>query len=201
MNLCKPPTPTFSTDFTAYSGAKQSGVTPAAIEGCVPPRPPGVKVKVKGKGKKAKLKLAVTAGSSKLREVQLKLPKSLRFSDAQAFDKGAKVNATGGNVFVTNGARKLKLTLPAGADKVVAKVGKGALIRKGKAKPRFQVQVLDVDADRISFTVPKKGKKKKKKRRSSRARGACRSRRAARRRASAAPRRPRRSRIRPGWPR
>ena len=120
---------------------------------------------MKGKGKKAKLKVAVTAGSSKLREVKVKLPKSLRFGDGQAFDKGAKVKATGGNVFVTNGAKKLKLTLPSGADKVVAKIGKGALIRKGKAKPRLRVQVLDVDDDRTSRTLPKKGKKKKKKKR------------------------------------
>ena len=98
VNLCKPPTPTFSTDFTAYSGARQSGITPATIEGCVPPRPPGVKVKVKGKGRKAKLNLQVTAGSSKLREVTLKLPKSLRFASGQGFNKGAKVNAVGGNV-------------------------------------------------------------------------------------------------------
>ena len=161
VNLCKPPIPTFSTSFVAYSGATQSGTTPATVEGCVPPRPPGVRVKAKGKGRKAKLNLQVTAGSSKLREVKLSLPKSLRFTDG--FDKGAKINATGGNVFITNGARQLKLTLPVGADKVTANIGKGAVLRKGKAKPRFRISVLDIDADTYSFTLPKKGKKKKRK--------------------------------------
>ena len=116
MNLCKPPTPTFRTDFTAYSGAKQSGTTAAVIEGCVPPRPPTVNVKVKGKGKKAKLKLNVSAGSSKVREVLLKLPKSLRFAGGRAFDRGLKTSASGSSVFATRGARQLTLKLPTGAD-------------------------------------------------------------------------------------
>ncbi len=105
-----------------------------------------------------------THGSSKLREIKLKLPKSLGFGDAQAFDKGLKSNITGGKAFITNGARKLKVTLPGGADKVVVKVGKGGVVRKGDGKPRFRVQVLDVDDTRTSLTLPKgkkKGKKKK----------------------------------------
>nr|MBA2545767.1 hypothetical protein [Solirubrobacterales bacterium] len=160
VDLCKPPAPTFSTSFIAYSGATQSGPTAATVEGCVPPRPPSVKVKVKGRGEKPTLKLVAAAGSSKLREIKLKLPKSLGFGDAQAFDKGLKSNITGGKAFITNGARKLKVTLPGGADKVVVKVGKGGVVRKGDGKPRFRVQVLDVDDTRTSLTLPK-GKKKK----------------------------------------
>ncbi len=36
VNLCKPPTPTFNTEFIAYSGATQAGPTTATIEGCPP---------------------------------------------------------------------------------------------------------------------------------------------------------------------
>lgn len=162
-NLCKPPPPVFNTSFIAYSGATQSGPSTATVEGCVPPRPPGVKVKV-SKGSKPKLKLVATAGSSKLREIKLKLPKSIAFVNGAAFDKGIKTNVTGGNAFITNGTRKLKVTLPAGASKVVVKVGNGGVVRKGDGKPRFRVQVLDVDDTRTSMTLPKgkkKGKRKK----------------------------------------
>ncbi len=164
VDLCKPPAPTFNTSFIAYSGATQAGPTTATVEGCPPVRAPGVKVKIKGKGNKAKLQLQATAGSSEIRLIELKLPKSVRFGNSQAFDKGLKTNVTGSNVFVTNGSRKLKLTFPEGAEKVVAKVGNGGVIKKGKAKPRFRVQLVDVNETRTSLTLPKgKGKKKGKK--------------------------------------
>ena len=168
-NICKPPPLQFNTDFRAYSGATQAGATDAVIEGCQPPRKPTANVKVKGaSGPKPTLKLKASSGSSKLQTVKLKLPKSLAFGDRDAFSKGLKISVDGKRTsgdFVTNGARKLKVTLPKSADKLVVRVGRGGLLSKGspKGKPRFRVQILDVDGDLTALRVPKgkKGKKKK----------------------------------------
>lgn len=167
VNLCNPPTPAFSTDFTAYSGAKQVQQNPATVEGCTPPRAPTAKVKVKGLGSaKPSLKLKAAAGSSKLQVIKVKLPKSLRFGSPDAVDRGLKAKADGrklGEGFVSNGNRKFKVTLPSGANNVVVQFGKGALKSRGAAKKKlkFPVRIVDVDGGARSLNLKVRAKAKK----------------------------------------
>ncbi|MDP9228445.1 MAG: hypothetical protein M3M99_05255, partial [Actinomycetota bacterium] len=162
-NLCAPPAPVFSTDFTAHSGATQSGPSTATVDGCTSPKAPSAKVTVKGtRSGQPSLKLKAKAGSSKLRQVKLKLPKSLSFAGSGAFENGLKAQADGRKLpagAVANGSRKLKVTLPRGASSLVVRIAKGALRSKGaRGKLRFPVKLLDADGTRTALKLRAKAK-------------------------------------------
>lgn len=152
-NLCLPPTPTFRTAFTSYSGPLLQGSTAATIEGCGPQSGPRVNVKLTSAGsERPRMKVKVTAGSSDVRSVKLKLPKGLRLGSKGELKKGAKGVAggekLGPSAFRSKG-RSLTVNGPTGgAGSIRFRVGSGALetARDLGRKLRFRATVRDIDA-------------------------------------------------------
>ncbi|MQA76119.1 MAG: hypothetical protein GEU88_17590 [Solirubrobacterales bacterium] len=152
VDLCESPTLSVDGAFDAFSGAATTVKAPLELQGCGPSaggKKPKAKVKLARLGSnRPRLKLKVKAGSERLRRVQLKLPKQLKFAGGKKFKRGAKARADGDQLkrrSVKHSKRKLKLKGKR-VKRFVAKVHKHALKAKKVKKNqrlRFKLKVKD----------------------------------------------------------
>jgi hypothetical protein len=167
--VCSQPPFEFSTDFLAHSGAATQGTTAAKVSGTCDggsggkKKPKATVTLAKLGSEKPKLKLKAKAGSKRLRQVKLKLPKKLSLASGKRFTKGAKAKAGGkrlrGKAF-KHGKRKLSLRSGSGANTFTAKVGKGALAASRGVKPnarmKFKVKLTDTAGKTTKLNVRSK---------------------------------------------
>lgn len=134
----------FSTEFTAWSGATQSGDTAAAVDGCGATTARKITGSLrKAHSRKPKLKLKINGGSSDLRNVTVKLPKSLMLGPGK---KGISVQS----LALKHTKRKLEITTASAS--LDLRVGKGELIRTGHIGKRVKLKVKVLDAGGIATT-------------------------------------------------
>jgi hypothetical protein len=135
-DLCYTPS-IFNTSFDSWSGANQTGNTTAVVDGCGPPTPRKIKGSLrKAHSSKPKLKLNITGGAE-LRNVKVKLPKSLSLGHG---NNGIEAES----LSLKHGARKL--TIKTASPKLNLKIGQGELIRSGHIGKRVKLKVTVVDA-------------------------------------------------------
>jgi hypothetical protein len=164
-DLCTGTAPTFATNFIGWNGATQTGDVAAKVQGCGGGGGGGVKPKAKiavshASSKKPRLKLKVKAGSAKIKQTKLTLPKKLRFaSSRKALKRGLSVKGTRNAVAnVKRGSLKLK-TKP--TSKLVERAAHGALRRKGKLahrKVHFKLAVTDKSGKTTHLKLATKAK-------------------------------------------
>jgi hypothetical protein len=159
QDLCEPPQPTFSLDFTGHSGAHRTGQTAADVNGCGSGtgRPEALLKLKRATSDRPRLVAKIESGADELRQVALKLPRQLRFADGRAWNRGAKVNdgESGPDPKLRHGARSARVRDRDGADAIVLRFARGALeaakeIAAGK-RLRFKINVTDSEGDRISL--------------------------------------------------
>lgn len=160
-DLCseKPP-PAFNTNFLAHTGAVLDLETPAKVT-CDKAKggkkkPPKATLKLgRLSSDQPTLKLKVKAGSSKLRTAKLKLPTGLSFDkDGSGASAKADGKALKGKALKL-GSRSLALKTK-GARSLVAKVGKGTLIRNtnlNAKKLRIKLKLRDVAGKSTKLTL------------------------------------------------
>lgn len=168
-NVCDPPPLVFDTAFTAHSGATLSTATPATIEGACPSSGGGKNRKKKPKAtiniakqgsKHPAMRLKVKAGSEKLRQVSLKMPRELGFAGGKKFKRGSSVKAGGKKLkgkSVKHTKRSLKLKAKGAVGSFAGKFSGRAIKAGHKLKPndrlRFKVKVRDKTGKTTKLTV------------------------------------------------
>ena len=141
-DLCYTPS-IFNTSFDSWSGANQAGSTTASVDGCGPPTSRRIKGSLrKAHSPKPKLKLTITGGPE-LRNVKVKLPKSLRLAHG---NNGIEAQS----LSLKHGARNL--TIKTASPKLNLSIGKGELIRTGHIGKRVKLKVKVLDASGSSTT-------------------------------------------------
>jgi hypothetical protein len=146
--LCEPPVPLFSTDFTGHNGVRRTGSVEGQVAGCTPT----AEVKLSKTGSKhPRMKAKVKGGGSTLRKAKIKLPRQLKFGNKRAFKRGAKATGDEGSLgkkALKRGARRVTVNARNGSTTLSVKAKKKALKRVKKIKSgkklRFPITVVDV---------------------------------------------------------
>jgi hypothetical protein len=150
-NLCEPPLPLFSVTFDGHNGAHVTDQVPATVVGCGPGSgKPTAKVKLTKTGSEhPRMSAKITAGFSPIGDAAIKLPKQLRLSGGNDFDKGTKAKADGDALddsALGGTSRKLKVDAGTGAAKLKVTAAGDALdrVKEIDGKLRFKVNVTDL---------------------------------------------------------
>ena len=167
-NICDPPPPAFDTDFTAHSGANLKSSTRATIHGQCPGagghgqrRKPKARIKLGRLGSKhPTMKLEGKAGSETLRLVRMRMPRELKFSSGEGFDRGGSVKAGGKPLAgrsVKHTKRSLRLKSKCAVRSFAARF-KGHALDAGHGlrpheRPRFKIKVRDRRGKTTKLTV------------------------------------------------
>jgi hypothetical protein len=166
MNLCKGPAPTLGADFTAHNGATASVRKPVEVVGCGP-RARLSLTHLRGGHPTLVLTVKRAADGAQLRRVRLRLPHSLRVHPRRV-KHGLSAVGNGHGLKVTL-TRKGVLTVraPAGVDKLVVHVRKGAfrasthLRKRLEHRPRlaFRLHIGDVNDSTTKDTLTLRAKR------------------------------------------
>jgi hypothetical protein len=150
-NLCEPPLPLFTVTFDGHNGAHVTDQVPATVEGCGPGSgKPTAKVKLTKTGSEhPRMSAKITASFSPIGDATIKLPKQLRLSGGNDFDKGTKAKADGDALddsALGGSSRKLKVDAGTGAAKLKITAAGDALdrVQEIDGKLRFKVNVTDL---------------------------------------------------------
>jgi hypothetical protein len=147
-DLCTPPPPLFSTDFTGHNGVNRRASVEGQVAGCAP----DAEVKLTRAGSKhPRMKVKVDGGGSTLRKAKIKLPRQLKFGKKKKFKRGAKAIGDDGKLgkkALKRSARKATVEAENGSTTLKVKARRKALkrakkIKKGKAL-KFPIAVEDV---------------------------------------------------------
>jgi hypothetical protein len=161
-DICEPPDLIFNAEFVSHSGATSTTSVPAEIDcsdatgggGGRGNRKPKAKIKLGRLGSdEPTMKLTVKAGSEKLRQAKLTLPKQLGFARGKDFDRGTSVAKV--KVRHTRKALKLKSSKP--AKRLRAKLADGALVPgkglRANSRLRFKLKIRDARGRTTKLTV------------------------------------------------
>jgi hypothetical protein len=168
-DICQPPPLLFDATFLAHSAASLTTTATPVIDcsGAANPPPgggtghkkkPRATIKLGHLGSdKPSMKLKVKAGSEKLRQAKLKLPRQLGFAAGKDFDRGTTVKAGGGKAAVKHTGRSLKLSAKKAAKSFSGKFAGGAL-EPGKglranSKLKFKLKIRDASGKTTELTV------------------------------------------------
>jgi hypothetical protein len=157
-DLCTGPLPMFSTNFVGHNGAHVTDQVPATVEGCGGAgADPKVKVKLSKTGSEhPRMRVKITAGFSPIGDARIKLPKQLRLSGGNDFDKGTKAKADGDPLddsALGGGARKLTVDAGTGAGKLKITAAGDALdrVKEIDGKLPFKVKVTDLSGKKTKL--------------------------------------------------
>lgn len=165
VDLCRESGMTVEGRFKAFSGAETTVNAPITFEGCGDNqgnrKKPKAKIKVAKQGSKhPAMKLKVKAGSEKLRQVSVKMPRELGFAGGKAFKRGSSVKAGGKKLkgkAVKHTKRSLKLKAKGAVKSFKGKFSGRALKASKKLKPsdrlKFKVKVRDKTGKTTKLTV------------------------------------------------
>lgn len=163
-DVCQPPPLVFDANFLSHSTATLAATATATVDcsgaraggpsGGRQNKKPQAKIKLGRLGSdKPSMKLKIKAGSEKLRQAKLKLPRQLGFAAGKDFDRGASVH----KVSVAHGPRTLKLRASKPAKSFKGKFSGGAL-EPGKglrpnSKLKFKLKIRDAAGKTTKLTV------------------------------------------------
>jgi hypothetical protein len=157
-DLCGPPAPFLEYTFDGHNGEQTAGTVDSTVLGCAPPEPPTASVTLRRQSSAhPRLRLKVNAGSEALRSARLRLPDGLRFAGQSVFGDGAVAVDDSGELpddAIERKRRRATTTIPAsgGSEKLVLRVGHGALLKTGSGPLRFKIKVIDVDGNVTKLT-------------------------------------------------
>jgi hypothetical protein len=170
-DICQPPPLVFDATFLAHSAATLTTTATPTIDcsGATNPPPgggggaghtkkPRATIKLGHLGShKPSMKLKLKAGSEKLRQAKVMLPRQLRFAAGKRFDHRATVKAGGGKAAIKHTKRSLKLSAKKAAKSFTGKFARGAL-KPGKslranAKLKFKLMIRDASGKTTKLTV------------------------------------------------
>jgi hypothetical protein len=152
---CAKPPLGFDASFLSHAGQSRN-LTIGATASCGPPK---ARVRL-GESKRGvpRLKVGVAAGSDPIRSVTLKAPKGVSFAHGKKFKRGASATADGRKLKPRAKGRTLKL-IPkrkAGASRIKARVGRGAVRVKGKVRKPFKLVIRDATGKKTRLQVKAK---------------------------------------------
>jgi hypothetical protein len=166
-DVCAPPPLVFDANFLSHSTATLATTATATVDcsgaggggggGRGGNKKPRAKIKLGRLGSdQPTMKLKVKAGSEKLRQAKLKLPRQLGFAAGKDFDRGASVH----KVSVAHGRRALTLRASKPAKSFKGKFAHGALVaghglERGQ-RLKFKLKIRDAKGKSTSLTVKAK---------------------------------------------
>ncbi len=167
VDLCRVPPLFVDGVFRAFSGAETAVKAPIKLQGCAGGggsghgRKPRAKIKIAKQGTAhPRMKLRIRAGSEKLRQASLELPRELAFSGGKSFERGSTVKAGGKKLAdkaVEHTKRGLKLKAKRAVGSFVGKFSGHALRADDELKPhdrlRFKLKVRDRTGATTKLTV------------------------------------------------
>jgi hypothetical protein len=161
-DVCAPPPLVFDANFLSHSTATLAATATATVDcsggggggGGRGHKKPRAKIKLGHLGSdEPTMKLKIKAGSEKLRQAKLKLPRQLAFASGKDFDRGTTV----AKVSVRHSARALKLKASKPAKRFAAKIAHGAL-QPGQglgahSKLKFKLKLRDAAGKTTKLTI------------------------------------------------